>query len=120
VNTPLTFVRRLDKKLFFVSMGLKAKDFKNYIPCGPAMLSRRKLYGDHLRVVSWWSLDFLAKSLVILSIYTKFKLIAHKFNVYMAGITIDLAKKSGDHPQVVSGWSPDDNIAGPHNIPIKL
>ena len=38
----------------------------------------------------------------------------------MAGITIDLAKKSGDHPQVVSGWSPDDNIAGPHNIPIKL
>ena len=38
----------------------------------------------------------LAKSLVISAIYTKFKLIiTHKFNVYMAGITSDLAKKFG-------------------------
>ena len=38
----------------------------------------------------------------------------NRFNIYMAGITSDLAKKSGD----LSGWSPDnfrrDNIAGPH------
>ena len=36
----------------------------------------------------------------------------------MAGITSELAKKSGDPPQGVSGGSPDDfcrdNIAGPH------
>ena len=72
--------------------------------------------GDHLRVVS----DFLAKSLVIAAIYTNFKLIAHKFNVCMAGITSYLAKKSGDYLWVLSGWSPDDfrldNIAGPHGI----
>jgi hypothetical protein len=44
-----------------------------------------------------------AKSLIIPAIYTKFKLIAHKFNIHMAGITSDLAKKSGDHPLVVPG-----------------
>ena len=36
----------------------------------------------------------------------------------MAGITSNLAKKSKDHPRVVSWWSQDnfrrDNIAGPH------
>ena len=63
-----------------------------------------------LWVVSGWSPDFLAKSLVVTAIYMKFKLIDHKFNVYMAGITSDLA----------SWWSLDDfrrdNIAGPHGI----
>jgi hypothetical protein len=38
----------------------------------------------------------------------------------MAGITSDLAKKSGDPPRGFSGGSPDDfrwdNIAGPHGI----
>ena len=43
---------------------------KIIIPCGPAMLSQRKLSGDPQ--------FFLAKSLVIPAIYTKFKLIAHK------------------------------------------
>ena len=58
-----------------------------------------------------WSLDFLA----IPAIYTKLKLIAHKFKIY---VTSDLAKKSG----VVSGWTPDDfrrdNIAGPHGTAV--
>ena len=39
------------------------------LPCGPAMLFRRKS-----SAVSGGSPDFLAKSLVILTIYTKFKL----------------------------------------------
>ena len=70
------------------------------------MLSRRKSSGDHPQVVYGWSPDFLAKSLVIQAIYTKFKLIAHKFNVYLVGITSDLVKKSAGGLQVVSGWSP--------------
>jgi hypothetical protein len=57
-------------------------------------------------------MDFLAKSLVIPAIYTKFKLITHKFMIYPI--------KSGDLPWRVSGGSPDsfrqDNIPGSHGI----
>jgi hypothetical protein len=60
------------------------------------MLSRRKSSGDHPQVVSGSCLDFLAKSLVIPAIYyMKFKLITHKFNIYMTEITSDLVKKGG-------------------------
>ena len=44
------------------------------IPCGPAMLSRRKSSGDPPETLRRGSPDFLAKSLVIPAIYTKFKL----------------------------------------------
>ena len=74
------------------------------------MLSWCKLSGDPPETLRGGSPDFLAKSLVVPVIYMKFKLIDHKFNVYMAGITNDLA----------SWCSPDDfrrdNIAGPHGI----
>ena len=59
------------------------------LPCGPAMLSRLKLSGD------------LPQD----HIHTKFKLIAHKFDICVAEITSDLAKKSREY-----SW---DNIAGP-------
>ena len=52
----------------------------------------------------------LAKSLLIPAIHMKFKVISHKLNVCMAGITSDLAKKYGDHPCDFHL----DNIAGPH------
>ena len=62
------------------------------IPCGPAMLSRRKLSGDRMQ---------------------KFF-----FLKILSGFASDLAKKSGDPPRRVSGGSPDNfrrgNIAGPH------
>ena len=55
------------------------------LPCGPAMLRRKSIF--------WLK-------------FTKFKLITHKLNVYMAGITSDLAKKSGDHLESTRRWSP--------------
>ena len=88
------------------------------IPCGPAMLSRWKLSGDHPETTRGWSPDFLAKPRVIPAVYT-LNLWAINLNfVYMAGITSDLAKKSGHHPETTSRWSLNDfrldNIAGPH------
>ena len=44
------------------------------LPCGPAMLSRRKSSGDPPETSRRGPPDFLAKSLVIPAIYTKFKL----------------------------------------------
>ena len=38
--------------------------------CGPEMLSRQKLSGDHPETTRGWSPDFFAKSLVIPAIYT--------------------------------------------------
>ena len=46
----------------------------SHLPCGPAMLSRRKLSGDPPETLPGGSPDFLAKSLVIPAIYMKFKL----------------------------------------------
>ena len=63
---------------------------------------------DNLGTTCRWPLDFLAKSLVISAIYMKFKQINILNFVYMADITSDLAKKSGDHPKTNRVWSPDN------------
>ena len=78
------------------------------------MLSQQKSFGDLLEThPRRRPLEILAKSLVIPAIYTKFKLIDHKFKlefcIYIDGITSDLAKKSRDSPDFRR-----DNIAGPH------
>ena len=59
------------------------------LPCGPAMLSRLKLSGD------------LPQD----RIYTKFKLIAHKFDICVAEITSDLAKNSREYSWGQHCWS---------------
>ena len=58
-------------------------------------VDRQYCSGGNHPEVSKWSQDCLAKSLVIPALYTKFKLISHKFNIYMAGIVSDLAKNLG-------------------------
>ena len=62
-------------------IGIRFQTINTYIPCGPAMLSRRKSSGDPPETLRRGSPDFLAKSLVIPAIYTKFKLMAHKFKL---------------------------------------
>ena len=57
--------------------------------------------------------------------HTKFKPITHNFDIDMAGITSDSAKKSGDLTRLVYRWSLDnfhwDNIAGAHSkLSVKL
>ena len=54
------------------------------LPCGPAMLSRRKLSGDPLETLRRGSPDFLAKALIIPAIYTKFKLKFVSLNFHTA------------------------------------
>ena len=78
------------------------------------------LSGDPPETLRRGSPDFLAQSLVIPAIYTKFKLITHKFKLEFCiyGWNYQWLRQKIRRPP--AGGSPDDfrrdNIAGPHSI----
>ena len=99
-----------------------------YVPCGPAMLSWRKLSGDPPETLRGGSPDILAKITGKSRQNFQKKIFFYIFVKILSGFASDLAKKSGDPPRRVSGGSPDnfrrDITAGPHGsssgtVPLK-